>query len=285
VSITSPTGPSSGPPSGPGASTAPAIHDGAGLLAATVALGRRSVLATARQPAAWVPGVLFPLLIAAVNAASLNRTIDLPGFPPVDSFLQFLLPATVIQGVLFGGIVGGGDVAVDIQSGFFDRLLSSPVARPAILLGRLGGAVVLGAVQALFFLTVFIVFGASIEGGLAAVVVVVVVAMILALAVGGFAAAVGLRTGSQEAVQNFFPLVFVMLFISSAFFPTTLMTGWFRWVAERNPLTWLIDSVRDLVISGFDLTDALRAVAIASVLAVITVAMAAGQLRRRVAAS
>jgi ABC-2 type transport system permease protein len=243
------------------------------------------VLATARQPAAWVPGVLFPLLIAAVNAASLNRTIDLPGFPPVDSFLQFLLPATVIQGVLFGGIIGGADVALDIQNGFFDRLLSSPVARPAILLGRLGGAVVLGAVQALFFLTVFIVFGATIEGGLAAVAVLVVVSMILAVAVGGFAAAVGLRTGSQEAVQNFFPLVFVMLCISSAFFPTTLMNGWFRWVAERNPLSWLINSVRDLIISGFDATDAVRAVAIASVLAVITVAMAAGQLRRRVRTS
>jgi ABC-2 type transport system permease protein len=272
-------------PTGSQAPSAPVASDGAGLLAATVALGRRSVLATARQPAAWVPGVLFPLLIAAVNAASLNRTIDLPGFPPVDSFLQFLLPATVIQGVLFGGIVGGADVALDIQNGFFDRLLSSPVARPAILLGRLGGAVVLGAVQAVFFLTVFVIFGATIEGGLAAVAVIVVVAMILALAVGGFAAAVGLRTGSQEAVQNFFPLVFVMLFISSAFFPTTLMNGWFRWVAERNPLTWLINSVRDLVIYGFDASDALRAVGIAAVLATITVAMAAGQLRRRVRTS
>lgn len=268
-------------PTGP---IAPVATAGAGLFAATVALGRRSVLATARQPAAWVPGVLFPLLIAAVNAASLNRTIDLPGFPPVDSFLQFLLPATIIQGVLFGGIVGGADVALDIQNGFFDRLLSSPVARPAILLGRLGGAVVLGAVQALFFLAVFIVFGATIEGGVAAAAVLVVVAMILALAVGGFAAAVGLRTGSQEAVQNFFPLVFVMLFISSAFFPTTLMNGWFRWVAERNPLSWLINSVRDLVIYGFDGVDAIRAVGIAAGLAVITVAMAAGQLRRRVRA-
>lgn len=270
---------------GPAGPTVPITTGGAGLMAATVALGRRSVLATARQPAAWVPGVLFPLLIAAVNAASLNRTIDLPGFPPVDSFLQFLLPATVIQGVLFGGIVGGADVALDIQNGFFDRLLSSPVARPAILLGRLGGAVVLGAVQAVFFLAVFVVFGASIEGGLAAVAVLVVVAMILALAVGGFAAAVGLRTGSQEAVQNFFPLVFVMLFISSAFFPTTLMNGWFRWVAERNPLSWLIDSVRDLVIYGFNGSDALRAVGISAVLAAITVAMAAGQLRRRVRTS
>jgi ABC-2 type transport system permease protein len=266
----------------PAAVAAPPAEAGAGLVAATLALARRSVLGTVRQPAAWVPGVLFPLLIAAVNAASLTRTINLPGFPPVESFLQFLLPATVIQGVLFGGILGGADIAVDIQSGFFDRLLSSPVARSAILVGRLGGAVVLGAVQALVFIGVFVVFGAPIAGGVAAVVVLVVVGMVLALAVGGFAAAVGLRTGSQEAVQNFFPLVFVLLFISSAFFPTALMTGWFQTVAERNPLSWLINSLRDLVIYGFDATDAARAFGIAVAFAAVTVTLAARQLRRRV---
>lgn len=270
--------------SGPGAVavTTPAQRRATALVPATVAMGRRALMSIVRQPATWVPGLVFPLLIAAVNAASLSRTVNLPGFPPVDSFLQFLLPATLIQGVLFGGIVGGADIALDIQDGFFDRLMSSPVARPAILLGRLGGAMVLGVVQALFFIGVFTLFGARVEGGPVAVVVLVVVAVLLAVSIGGFAAGIGLRTGSQEAVQNFFPLVFVLLFISSAFFPTALMTGWFQWVAERNPLTWMMNAARDLVISDLAVDDVLRAVGIACGFAIVTVSFAAVQLRRRV---
>jgi len=254
---------------------------GAALVPATLALGRRSVVATLRQPATWVPGLVFPLLIAAVNSASLSRTVGLPGFPEVDSFLQFLLPATVIQGVLFGGISGGADVAADIQGGFFDRLVSSPVARPAILLGRLGGAVVLGLVQAVFFISVFLAFGAPVAGGVGAVAVIVVTAALLAVAIGGFATAVGLRTGSQEAVQNFFPLVFVAMFVSSAFFPATLMQGWFQWVAERNPFSWLVDALRNLVITGFNPGDAAVAIGLAGVMAAAMVALAAAALRRR----
>jgi ABC-2 type transport system permease protein len=251
------------------------------LIPATLLLGRRAVLSTARQPATWVPGIAFPLLIAAVNSASLSRTTGLPGFPTVDSFLQFLLPATLIQGVAFGGIIGGADMAVDIQDGFFDRLLSSPVPRTAILVGRLVGSMVLGMLQAVVFMAVFMLFGVRIAGGLPAMLALIVMAMVLALAIGGFAAAVGLRTGSQEAVQNFFPLVFVALFISSAFFPTALMQGWFKWVAEHNPVSWLINGARNLVITGFSWSDAAAAIGIALVLAAITITFASAQLRRR----
>ncbi|MCC5952840.1 MAG: ABC transporter permease [Acidimicrobiia bacterium] len=250
--------------------------------AASVAvLSRRSVIGTARQPATWMPGLFFPLLIAAVNSAALTRATGLPGFPDVQSFLQFLLPATLIQGVLFGGIVGGADTALDIQNGFFERLLASPVRRSAILVGRLAGAAALGGVQALVFVAIFVVFGATIEGGLAAVAVLVVVGMILAVAVGGVASAIGLRTGSQEAVQNSFPLIFVLLFVSSAFFPTELMSGWYQTAAQANPLSWLIDAARDLVVVGFTWNQALAAVGWSVVLAVVGIAVALLALRRR----
>lgn len=263
----------------------PAVESSPSLVAQTLVLARRSVLGTLRQPPVWFPAVLFPLLIAAVNTAALDRATGLPGFPPVESFLQFLLPGTLTQGVMFGGIIGGSDVALDIENGFFERLLASPVARWTILVGRLAGAAVLGALQAVVFVTVFVLFGAPIEGGLAAVAVLVVMAAFLALAVGGFASAIALRTGSQEAVQNTFPLLFVLVFVSSAFFPTTLMTGWYQTVADANPFTWMIDGARALVIYGFDVTDAAAAIGIAVVLAVCGVALATKQFRRRLAAS
>jgi ABC-2 type transport system permease protein len=253
--------------------------------AQTLILARRSVLGTLRQPTVWFPALVFPLLIAAVNTAALGRSTALPGFPPVESFGQFLLVGTLTQGVMFGGIIGGSDVALDIENGFFERLVASPVPRWSILVGRLAGSAVLGACQAVIFVAVFALFGAPIEGGVPAVLVLMVMAMFLALAVGGFAAAIGLRTGSQEAVQNTFPLLFVLVFFSSAFFPTALMAGWYQWVAERNPITWMIDSARVLVIEGFDARDAVQAIGVAAGLALITVFLATRQFRRRLAAT
>ncbi len=269
----------------PDARPAPQIGVRPDVVAQTVALARRSVRGTARQPASWLPSMFFPLMIAAVNAAAMGRSTNLPGFPKVDSFLQFLLPATIVQGVLFGGIMGGTDVALDIENGFFERLVASPVARSSILVGRLAGAGVLGACQAVVFMAVFMLFGARIDGGIAAMAVLIVVAMILAVAVGGFCAAIALRTGAQEAVQNSFPLIFVLLFMSSAFFPTTLMTGWFQTLAVHNPMSWLMDSARNLVIADFDLGQALEAIGLSCCVAVVTVAIATRQFRRRLAVS
>jgi ABC-2 type transport system permease protein len=220
-------------------------------------------------------------MIAAVNSAALGRTTSLPGFPEVDSFLQFLLPATLIQGVLFGGIVAGSDMALDVQDGFFERLVASPVSRVSILLGRLAGAAALGVAQAVFFVAVFMLFGAHVDGGLPAVLVLIVLAVLLATAVGAWAAGIGLRTGSQEAVQNSFPLVFILLFMSSAFFPTSLMKGWYEDVAENNPLTWMIDGARELVIDGFSWSAAAQTLAVAAVLLVLTVSFSTRALQRR----
>ena len=253
--------------------------------AQTFMLARRSIMGTLRQPTVWFPALIFPLLIAAVNTAALGRSTALPGFPPVESFGQFLLPGTLTQGVMFGGIIGGSDVALDIENGFFERLVASPVPRWSILVGRLAGSAVLGAFQAVIFVSVFALFGAPIEGGIPAVLVLMVMGMFLALAVGGFAAAIGLRTGSQEAVQNTFPLLFVLVFFSSAFFPTALMAGWYQWVAERNPITWMIDSARELVIYGFDVRDAVQAILVAVVLAFVMVLIATRQFRKRLAAT
>lgn len=255
-------------------------------LAQALALARRSIVGTARQPASWIPGIFFPLMIAAVNASAMGKSINLPGFEPKpDSFLQFLLPATLIQGVMFGGIIGGTDMAVDIENGFFERLVASPVARSSILVGRLAGAGVLGAIQATVFIVVFALFGARIAGGLPAMVVLVLCGVILAITIGGLAGAIALRTGSQEAVQSSFPLIFVLLFMSSAFFPPGLMTGWYQVVAQNNPLTWMVDGARELVIVGFSFSAALQCLAVASVTAVLAVMLATRQFRKRLAVS
>ena len=247
------------------------------------ALARRSAISTVRQPGVWLPSLFFPMLIAAVNNSAMARAIHLPGFPPVESLLQFLLPATIVQGVMFGAISGGSDLALDIENGFFERLLASPVSRSAILIGRLAGGAALAACQAVIFVTVFRVFGATVKGGLPAVAVLMAMAVLVTLMVGGITAAVGVRTGRVESVESAFPLVFILLFMSSAFFPTDLMHGWFQTVAEHNPLSWMINGARDLVIVGFDPMDALEALAVPAVIASLTISLAVRQMRLRLA--
>ena len=250
-------------------------------LRAATALSWRSVMTIARQPALIFPSVFFPLFFAALSTASFQRTTNLPGFPEVDSFLDFLLAATIVQGVVFGAISGGQALADDIEGGFFDRLAAAPVPGAVILVGRLAGSALVGAVQALAFTAILVAFGAGIAGGLPSLAALVVVSAVLAVAIGGFACTIALRTGSNEAVQAFFPLFFVGLFTSSAFFPRDLMSGWFKAVAGANPLSWMIEDIRHLTITGFAAGKAGQAMLIVLGMSALSIAVAVRALRRR----
>lgn len=252
------------------------------VLTAATELSRRSLRGTARQPATWVPGLFFPFMLAAVYSSQFSRAVNLPAFPfPDASFLEFILVGSVLQGVSFGSLSAATALALDIENGFMDRLLASPIPRSLILVGRLAGGMGFAVVQAIVLTVVFTVMGADIAGGVATLVVLVVVSALLALALGGLGAAVALRTGSQEVVQSIFPLVFILIFVSSAFFPVELMEGWYAGAAKRNPMTWIIDPTRDLTVTGFDIGTAMRAVGMAGAAALFGVAVAFDQLRRR----
>jgi ABC-2 type transport system permease protein len=246
------------------------------------ALSWRAVVRFARQPSSWIPATIFPLLLVAVNSSAMARVTEIPGVvPPGTSFLMFLLPAAIIQGVMFGGINGGAELATDIQTGFFDRLVASPVARPAILVGRLGGAMAFGLVQAVFFQLLLWPFGADVVGGIPGRLVLVVVAVLLSLGLGAIAAGLAARTGQAEAVQGFFPLIFILLFLSSAFFPTQLMSGLYQTVAEANPLTWMVDGMRYQVLYGFSWTEAAQSIGVCLGICAVGLTFAIVQVRRR----
>lgn len=231
-----------------------------------LALSRRSILGTIRTPIAVVPSLTFPLLFLALNSAALDRATELPGFPEVDSFLQFMFATTVIQGALFGAVTAGSSVATDIEGGFFERMIATPASRSSILVGRVAGVAVFAFVQAWLFFAVATIFGLEVEGGLPAVFGLSIVASAVAAAIGALSIAFGLKTGSSEAVQGAFPLAFVFMFLSSAFFPRRLMSGWFLEVAEANPFSYLIENVRHQVITGLNLSRVLTALGIAGAL-------------------
>lgn len=250
----------------------------------TVAMSKRSILALVRQPALVVPSMIFPLFFAALGTSSFGRAINLPGFPKVDSFLDFSLAGTIVQGVLFGSVQSGSALATDIENGFFYRLMAAPSSRLGILVGRLAGAAAYGAFQTLFFSLLLLPFGMSIKGGPLGVLVMVVSGGLIAIAISGFMAAAALKTGSSEAVQGIFPLVFIMLFFSSAFFPRQTMSGAYKHIADFNPISHLIEGMRDLCIDGLSSGAIARAILVPIAIMIVSFTVALRALAQRITA-
>jgi ABC-2 type transport system permease protein len=216
------------------------------LQAAT--LGRRAVVRTARQPANVVFPLIFPMLLLAVNSGGLKAETRLPGFP-TSSFLAFALAVPFIQGALLATVNANVEFARDIQTGFLNRLALTPVRGMVLLLGQLGGLLTIALVQAAFYLVVGLAFGVRLATGVGGAVLLLVLESVIALAFASFGSWAALRTGSTEAVQGLFPVFFVFLFLSSMNIPRNLIeTTWFRWVATVNPVSYLIEAVRALVI-------------------------------------
>jgi len=266
------------------ASRAGAPRGAATAIRQTVAMAKRSTKEIFRQPALVAPSMVFPIFFAALGASSFGRATAIPGFPEVDSFLQFSLAATIVQGVLFGSVTGAAAMATDIQNGFFDRLLLAPTTRTGILMGRLAGSAIFGAFQSAFFIAVLWPFGATIRSGFLGAVVMVVSGGIVALAIGALMSAVAIKTGSAEAVQGSFPLLFILLFFSSAFFPRETMSGLYRRIADINPVSYLVEGLRELVLEGVTTSDIARALLIPALICVFATLIALDQLRRRLAA-
>ncbi len=253
--------------------------------AQTWAMSRRSIQSLMRQPSLVVPSLIFPLFFAALGTSSFSRATALPGFPEVDSYLDFALAGAIVQGILFGSTTGATALATDIENGFFDRLLASPTTRTGIIVGRMAGGMAYGAFQTLFFVIVLLPFGLSIKGGVLGVIGLMAGGVVLALAVGALMSAMALLTGSSEAVQGAFPLLFIAMFFSSAFFPRETMSGVYGKLADFNPVSHLVEGMRDLVIEGVSASALARAILVPGGLAVISIALSLRALSHRLGAS
>jgi ABC-2 type transport system permease protein len=245
------------------------------------ALGMRSVKQTFRRTQLMAPIIVFPTLLLAIQTGGVGSAVDLPGFPEVDSFLQFMLAGAMMQSLMLAGNSSGVALAVDIEMGFTDRLFAAPISRFTIVLGRLAGTAALGALAAVWFLAIGLIFGAPIETGVAGVLWTIFLVTISAVALGGIGAAIALRSGSSSVVQGMFPIVFVVLFLSSAFFPQDLMVEPAKTIAEYNPLSFMVEGLRDPIISSFSASEILAALLAVAGTAAIGLLLSAHALRHR----
>ena len=246
-------------------------------------LARRSVVRTWRQPAATIAPLVFPMMLLAVNSGGLKAVTHLPGFP-THSYVAFALAVPFIQGALFATMNAGTDLARDIQTGFMNRLALTPLRGAALLAGHLGGVVALGVIQACFYLAVGLAIGVRPAAGVGGVALLLVFAALIALAFGALGTWAALRTGSGEAVQSLFPVFFVFLFLSSMAIPRNLISQtWFRDVATVNPVSYLLECVRSLIITGWNGEALGLGFGIVIALGVVALALSAHALPRRLA--
>ena len=233
--------------------TAPAVSSpGANVVEQTLAIARRAVVRTVRQRGLIIFPMVFPLILFAINGSALSTAVRIPGFPTRD-YRDFLIAMPFVQGAMFVSINAGVDLARDIENGFLNRLAMTPVRGEALLIGQLGGALVVGVIQAIVYLLVGLATGVTFASGVGGALVLVALAILISFAFASLGILLALRFGTGEAVQGVFPLLFVTIFLSSASLPRNLIKEtWFRDVATYNPISYLLEGLRSLVITGWD---------------------------------
>lgn len=220
---------------------------------ASLALARRALRNALRRPQFLAPLLIFPTMFLAVNVGGLQSTTELPGFEEVRGFLDFQLAAAITQSTLLGGVTAGIATALEIEGGFFDRLATAPIPRAAIVVGRLLATSVLAIFQVLWFLVIGLIFGAEIVGGVAGALLVILIGVISSIGFGAIGMVLAFRARNASTVQGIFPIVFVILFLSSAFFPRDLLQAPADWLADVNPLSYIAEGMRDPIISGISI--------------------------------
>jgi ABC-2 type transport system permease protein len=215
-----------------------------GFVPSTVTVARRALLRYMRTPQLIVIGTLQMAGFMLVYRYVFGGAIDTGSTDYVD----YLIPGFVTTGVLFAGIGAAVAMAEDLEHGFVDRLRSLPIPRGSVLAARaIADTAILtfslGVTVAVGFLVGFDVRGSALDG-LAAFGLVVLFGYVFEWVF----IAVGLFAGTAQAAQGLGLLVFPLTFISSAYVPAESMPGVLRFVAEHQPITYMVDAVRELAL-------------------------------------
>jgi len=218
----------------------------AGFAADTASIALRAVRAIPREPEAVIPALIVPIFFFIVNIGSLsNVTEQIPGF----DFKAFYLPVGFVFAVT--GVSRASSLVTDIQTGYFDRLLVTPIRRLSLLLGLMVADIVLVVALTLPVLVLGIAVGVRFETGPLGVLVLIAMSGLWGLAFTGFPYAIALKTGNPAAVNSSFILFFPFAFLTTAFVPKEALQGWLATVATFNPVTYLLAGMRALVIDGW----------------------------------
>jgi ABC-2 type transport system permease protein len=238
----------------------------------------RALRAVPRDLEAVVPPVFIALFFFIVNIATLERlTNTIPGF----DYTAFQMATAIMLGVT--GVSRAGALVLDVQDRYFDRLLLTPVRRTAILLGHMVADVAVAAVLTLPIIVLGLLLGVRFDGGPVGIVVFIAIASLWSLAFAGFGYAIALKTGNPAAVNSSFLLFFPFLFLTSSYVPRNQLTGWLDTVAGLNPVTYILDGLRSLVLeSGWQWDEVAKAIVAIGIVGAVSMSMCFAALRGRI---
>ena len=241
------------------------------------AIAGRALRRVPRELETVIPPIFIALFFFIVNIGTLQHLTQshIKGF----DIKSFMLPTAILLGVT--GISRAGSLVIDIQSGYLDRLLLTPVRRVAILLGHLVADVAIAMALMVPIVGLALGLGVRFRAGPLGVLVFLVLGCAWSLAFAAFGYAIALKTGNPAAVNSSFLLFFPFLFMTSSYVPKEQLSGWLSAVATWNPVTYVLEGLRSLVSTGWSATALGEALLAIVLLGVVSFSLCFAALRGR----
>jgi ABC-2 type transport system permease protein len=215
-------------------------------------LGIRTTRRFIRGPANVVSILFFPLIQLVVFSQLYEDIIQLPGFGEDVSYLAYLAPGQIATTAFFAVSWAGFGLLVELRSGYTDKLRASPIRRWSILASEMVPLFFQAAGMSAIILAICVVLGTPIVTGIPGILVILSLSGLFGLAISGASFIPALVTKSEQATSTFSLLLFPLVFASTAFVPEELMPEWMQVVNQLNPITYVIEAIRALMITGFD---------------------------------
>lgn len=248
------------------------------FLSATALLAKREIRNVMRAPSAYIPALFMPLFFYFVQSAALGSTFAPAGLV---NYKAFVLPLSLMFAM--SNDSAGLNMVVDVERGYFDKMLLAPISRVSIVLGAMGASYVRVVVQGLIVCGVALATGMDFATGTVGVLGLVLLASLWGIAYAGFGIAVALKTGNSQATQSSLFFVFPLMFLSTAFAPMESLDGWLRTVATYNPVTYLLQGMRVFSLTGWNTGHVLGALAAIGGIATLSITLSfralAGRLK------
>lgn len=213
------------------------------LLPSAAQLSHRALLRTLRLPQIIVPVLVMPVFFVIAFTGSFEGITGVRGFP-TDNFVNWIAAYAMVQGAAFAGVGAAGSMAQDLDSGFIDRLMTSPIRRSSILIGLLVHTALRALIPVTVVLAIASVGGLDYPGGLLGVAMAYVGGVGAAVAIGCIGLGLVLRIGNIRAMALVQIVAFAFMFPSIGQVPISLMTGWLADVARVNPATNVLRMTR-----------------------------------------
>ncbi|MFJ6198166.1 ABC transporter permease [Micromonospora sp. NPDC092111] len=218
-----------------------------GLVRHSLALAVRSLIKTTRTPEQLLDVTLQPIMFVVIFVYLLGGAIS----GSQHAYLQFLLPAIMVQTVLFASIATGVSLNTDVEKGVFDRFRSLPIARSAPLVGSVVGDLVRFVVSIVVLFAFGYVIGFRIGTDPLSTIAACLLTIAFAFAISWIGVLLGVLMRSAGAVQGTaFLVLFPLTFGTNMMVPTDTLPGWLQWWVKINPVTDVMEAARGLIIGG-----------------------------------